>query len=77
MQDILDNGANAALLASIDSLGFEVSTNQLITGDVGLIRIVRSGKIAFENVSGNLRFHYSNSPIVVEFLNTPLQEFLP
>lgn len=64
-------GANAALLAPIDSLGFEVSTNQLITGDVGLIRIVRSGKIAFESVSGNLRFHYSNSPIVVEFLNTP------
>ncbi|WP_299683450.1 hypothetical protein [uncultured Dokdonia sp.] len=68
--DATGYGANGALLQSIDSLGFEVTTNQLITGDVRLVTIVRSGKIAFERVSGNLRFHYSNSPITVEFLNT-------
>ncbi|MEP0263802.1 hypothetical protein [Dokdonia sp.] len=67
---------NAALITPFAGVELEVSTNQLITGGVGLIRIVESGKIALANVSGDLRFHYSNKPIIVEFLDTPVATIL-
>ncbi len=63
---------NASLIVYSDSsVEINLFVDQLVTGGKPLTRILRTGRIALRLLTGDLLFHYSNSPITVEFLDTP------